>query len=562
VALCDIVGFTDRGDITKGQLEDAFKRVYQHIVRVMAHPMLREERLLQEAETFFEMLAQEWQWSPERLQQRLLEVRMEVSTTGTYTHTSEEIEQEHLKLATGGTNLLSVMTVFRPRHPNELVGLRFWNSQFVRYAGYEGEGEGGGVLGDPANAEFTKHLIDKGLWRPPAQRSAFDVLPLVVQLPEQQEPFVYELPREFVHQAPITHPRFPAFQELGLRWPTVPAITNFEMVLGGVYYTCLPFNGWFMELEVVRNLIERYKISEKVAAIIGAPTTEKLWQGRVLQETAVAVLHSFEAAKFTMVDQYTAQASFLTHCQRERSAGRECPAQWQWIGGLVGPGLNPLWHLEMRDFKIAGPEYRYCCDLWSTQDTGGGEVHAATIDPEAAAAAPVAQRPRVLILYGSETGTAESVAGRCARTLRLLRPTLAPLNDYADEAARKALAQRFDTLLVITSTFGTGQPPGNAAKFAAQPLPAGCLAGVQHAVCALGSSARRSRPCSGSGGRRRRRRGTRSTSPSPRRARRSACSTRSCSRTATWTHARRACSPLSSPRSRPTRPAITWPCSP
>lgn len=527
IALCEGVGLTDRGAFSKGQLENALKRVYQHVVRIMAHPMLREERLIQEAETFFEMMAHEFQWSPERLQQRLLEVRMEVSTTGTYTHTSEEIEhgarvawrnsakcigriswntllvrdrrhitepkeifheiQEHLKLATGGTNLLSVMTVFRPRRPDELVGLRFWNSQLVRYAGYEGQGEGGGVLGDPANAEFTKHLIEKGLWKPPTRKSAFDVLPLVLKLPENPDPFVYELPKEFVHQAPITHPHFPKFQELGLRWPTVPAITNFEMAIGGVSYTCMPFNGWFMELEVVRNLIERYKISEKVASIIGIPTTEKLWQGRVFQETAVAVLHSFEAAKFTMVDQYTAQASFLTHCQRERSVGRECPAQWQWIGGLVGTGLNPVWHLEMRDFKVAGPEYRYCCDIWNTQDDGA-EVHAASITQEATATEPVVHRPRVLILYGSETGTAESVAGRCARALRLLRPTLAPLNDYADDAARRTLAKRFDTLLVITSTFGTGQPPGNAAKFAAQSLPAECMVGVRHAVCALGSS--------------------------------------------------------------------------
>lgn len=528
VALCESVGLADRGSLGKAQLEEGLKRVYHHVVRIMSHPMQREERLLHEAEIFFEMLAQECGWSPERLQGRMLEVRMEVTATGTYTHTSEEIEhgarvawrnsskcigriswntlvvrdrrhvtdpkeifhevEEHLKLATGGTNLLSVMTVFRPRRPDDLVGLRFWNAQLVRYAGYPGEGPGGDVLGDPANADFTQHLIDQGLWQPPTPKSAFDVLPLVIQLPDSTQPYVYALPPELAHQARITHPRFPKFQDLGLRWPTVPAITNFEMTLGGVSYSCAPFNGWFMELEVVRNLIERYKISEQVAEIIGVPTTQKLWQGRVFQETAAAVLHSFEAAKFTMVDQYSAQASFLTHCQRERTAGRECPAQWQWLGGLVGAGLNPLWHLEMRDFKIAGPDFRYCCDLWSAQDLQRTALQGATISAGATAGRSVAGRPRVLILYGSETGTAESVAGRCARSLQLLRPTLAALNDYADDQARATLRAGFDTVLVITSTFGSGQPPGNAVRFAANPLPRGSLTGLRHAVCALGSS--------------------------------------------------------------------------
>jgi nitric oxide synthase oxygenase domain/subunit/sulfite reductase alpha subunit-like flavoprotein len=526
--MVDLVGFEDRGAISKAAMIDAFTRVYGYVVRMMTHPMIREERLIRDAETWFDLLAKEWRWLPEKLQQRMLEVKLEVSATGTYTHTSEELQYgaqvawrnsakcigriswntlvvrdrrhvseptevfhevlEHLKLATGGTNLLSVMTVFRPRAPDELVGMRFWNSQFVRYAGYAGEGENGDMLGDPANAEFTKYLIAKGLWTPPATKSPFDVLPLVIQIPGRADPFVYQLPEDFVHQAPIVHPHHPKFTDLGLRWPTVPAITNFQMDIGGVSYNCVPFNGWFMELEVVRNLVERYQVSEKVAEAIGIPTTEKLWQNRVFHEVAVAVLHSFEAAKFTMVDQHTAQASFLTHCERERDAGRECPAEWSWIGGMVGPGLNPLWHRPMRDFKIDGPEFRYCCDIWCTQDLSHGKLHAELVNSAAAGAAAAVAKPRVLILYGSETGTAESVANRVARSLRLLRPTLAPLNDFADDEVRQTIAQRYGKVLVVTSTFGTGQPPGNAAKFAASPLPQGCLEGLEHAVLALGSS--------------------------------------------------------------------------
>lgn len=528
LVMAEVVGFQDRGTTSKGAMNDAFARVYTHVMRIVTYPMRREERLIEEAETWFALLAKEWQWSPDKLQQRMLEVKLEVSATGTYTHTSDELQYgaqvawrnsakcigriswntlvvrdrrhiseptevfhevlEHLKLATGGTNLLSVMTVFKPRGPNELVGMRFWNSQFVRYAGYAGEGENSGMLGDPANAEFTEYLISKGLWIPPSPKSAFDVLPLVLQVPEHAEPFMYCLPEEFVYQAPITHPHYPKIRELGLRWPTVPAITNFQMDIGGVSYNCMPFNGWFMELEVVRNLVERYNVSERVAMAIGISTAEKLWQNRVFHEMAVAVLYSFEAAKFTMVDQHTAAASFLTHCERERDAGRECPAEWSWIGGMVGPGLNPVWHLHMRDFKNPGPEYRYCCDIWSTQDVAGAKLQAESIDAKVVAAESVVVKPRVLILYGSETGTAEAVASRCARTLRLLRPTLASLNDYADEEVRQTIALRYTIVLIITSTFGSGQPPSNAAKFAATPLSLGCLEGLEHAIFALGSS--------------------------------------------------------------------------
>ena len=56
--------------------------------------------------------------------------------------------KEHLTLATAGTNIQSVMTVFRSRHPDEMWGTRFWSSQYVRYAGYKDEITGS-IIGDP-----------------------------------------------------------------------------------------------------------------------------------------------------------------------------------------------------------------------------------------------------------------------------------------------------------------------------------------------------------------------------------------------------------------------------
>ena len=92
LVMVDLVGFEDRGAISKAAMIDAFTRVYGYVVRMMTHPMIREERLIREAETWFDLLAKEWRWSPEKLQQRMLEVKLEVSATGMYTHTSEELQ--------------------------------------------------------------------------------------------------------------------------------------------------------------------------------------------------------------------------------------------------------------------------------------------------------------------------------------------------------------------------------------------------------------------------------------------------------------------------------------
>ncbi|WP_437624507.1 nitric oxide synthase oxygenase [Sorangium sp. So ce1151] len=511
--------------------ERLFAALYRHVATIMMEPIAREERLIASAEEWLRQMADELQWSPAKLAQRLLEVKLEVIASGTYTHTTEELTHgarvawrnsakcigriswstlevrdrrhvtdpqamfaeclEHLKLATGGTNLLSVMTVFRPKRPEEPWGPRFWTSQFVRYAGYHMPG--GKVLGDPANAEFTAFLIREGLWQPPAERSQFDVLPLVLRLPEHPRPFVFELPREYVYQCRITHPRYDKVTDVGLRWCTVPVITGFDLVLGGIHYVCCPFNGWFMDLEVVRNLMERYNVAEPFAAACGIDTSERLWRNRAFHELTIAVLHSFEQARMTMVDQATASESFLTHCQREREVGRECPAQWSWIGGLVGPN-NSVWRHEMRDFLLE-PQYHYCAEQWLTLEHAADArlpaeaVHApdaSQTDHPSVEPKPTVKPPRVLILFGSETGTAESAARRCASALRLLRPTLASLNDHATDAARKSLSQRFTHVLVVTSTFGKGQPPSNADRFLQSPLPA--LDGLAYAVLGLGSS--------------------------------------------------------------------------
>ena len=243
---------------------------------------------------------------------------------------------EHLKLATGGVSIQSVMTVFRPRQINEIWGVRFLSSQIIRYAGYVIDGGNSEILGDPANAELTSYLIAKKLWVPPKVQSAFDVLPLVLKLPGNDVPFLYTLPKEAVHEVHFEHPNYPKAKQLGYKWNAVPAITNMSMNLGGIHFPCCPFNGWFVSTEIARNLLERYKVTDPLAGVFGIDSGDRMLHQKVASELENMILHSFDKNNFTIVDPRSVGKSFMTHCKKERSAGRDCPGQWSWIGGLVG----------------------------------------------------------------------------------------------------------------------------------------------------------------------------------------------------------------------------------
>jgi nitric oxide synthase oxygenase domain/subunit/hemoglobin-like flavoprotein len=386
--------------VTAKKLTQAFRVLYTEVMSIVYYPMMLEEKMIAQAHEFYEKIQAELNWSDQQLKRRMLKVEQEIAASGTYSQTAQEIElgarlawrnsakcigriswntlqirdsrnltdplaicedlNEHLRIATAGTNIQSVMTVFSPQAPDEALGTRFWSSQIVRYAGYKNLD--GTVTGDPANLKLTEYLLQNDLWDPPEPVSPFDVLPVVLKVPGQSVPFVHKIPSEFVFEVNIEHPSRPEVAGLGYKWTTVPAITNFKMNLGGVVYANIPFNGWFVSTEVVRNLMERYDAGPRMAEILGLDTkTNPMWQQLAFCEWELAVLHSFKINGFTMVDPMTVGKSFCTHVRREREDfGRECPAQWSWIGGLTGT-TNDTWHMEMRDFLLL-PQYDYCMD--------------------------------------------------------------------------------------------------------------------------------------------------------------------------------------------------------
>jgi nitric-oxide synthase len=132
----------------------------------------------------------------------------------------------------------------------------------------------------------------------------------------------------------------------------------------------------------------------------------------------------------------------------------------------------------MRDFYLE-PAYHHAADRWDVEDGINLEQFMAATDENGN------KRDRILILYGSETGTAEGFARQAARQLQQFRPKVMALDEYTfDSLASEKL------LLVITSTFGNGEIPSNGKQFLQwlkQQSP-GSLDGLNYSVLGIGST--------------------------------------------------------------------------
>ena len=142
---------------------------------------------------------------------------------------------EHIQQATNGGSIRSMMSIFAPDSLGQ-PGIRIWNSQLICYAGYRQPD--GSVFGDPEQVELTELLQQMG-WAGGAG-TQFDLLPLAIELPGQT-PQIFELPPEIVMEVPLTHPDYPWFAELGLKWHALPAVSNLRLEIGGISYAAVPY---------------------------------------------------------------------------------------------------------------------------------------------------------------------------------------------------------------------------------------------------------------------------------------------------------------------------------
>ncbi|RWS27093.1 nitric oxide synthase: salivary gland-like protein [Leptotrombidium deliense] len=383
----------------------------------------------------------------------------------------------HIKYSTNRGNIRSAITIFRQRTHDRSCDFRVWNGQLISYAGYIDQ-KTGEIIGDPLNVEFTQ-VCEKLGWR--GKRTNFDVLPLVLSA-NGEDPQLFPIPEELVLRVPLKHPKYEWFQDLNLEWYALPAVSSMLLDLGGIEFPAVPFNGWFMVTEIgCRDLCDphRYNILEKVAKKMGLDTLSNttLWKDLALVEVNVAVMDSFHKAGVTIVDHHTASETFMKHLDNEQKLRGGCPADWVWIVPPTAGSLTPVFHQEMLYYKLK-PSFEYQEPAWKHHQWKNKPEEVSTPMrklkfKEIAKAVKftsnlfgkaLAKRVKATILYATETGKSEDYAQRLSHLFSFAFNVSVMCMDAYDTINLEHEA----LLLVVTSTFGNGDPPENGETFARQ----------------------------------------------------------------------------------------------
>lgn len=412
--------------------------------------------------------------------------------------TTEEMFQalcKHLEHGTNNGNIRSMITIFPQRIPNR-EDFRVWNPQLINFAGYLKED--GSVVGDPGRLHLTRICQRLG-WKGKGGR--FDILPWILSAPHEGAKF-YEIPEELVLMVDLEHPNYPRFSDLNLKWYVLPAVADMMFDVGGLSFTGAPFNGWYMATEVgARNLcdVQRYNLSKEIAEIMGLDTStpSSLWKDLALIEATRAVIHSFQKNKVTIVDHHTASETFMKHMETEQKLRGGCPADWVWIVPPISGSSTPVFHQEMIVYNLK-PSYEYQDKAWiSYQWPVGDKVNLkysfATLAKIVSVSLGMVSkaaltRIQATILYATETGKSETFAKRLEAVMRSSFNTrVLCMEDYETTDLH-----RENLLLMVASTFGSGEPPDNGKEFwsalKAMRTTKVSLKHLRYAVFALGSS--------------------------------------------------------------------------
>uniref|UniRef100_A0A8C1V8S2 Nitric oxide synthase n=1 Tax=Cyprinus carpio TaxID=7962 RepID=A0A8C1V8S2_CYPCA len=401
--------------------------------------------------------------------------------------TAEDMFQmlcDHIQFATNGGNLRSAITVF-PQRTEGQHDFRVWNSQLIRYAGYKMTG--GTIIGDPASVDFTEICIQLG-WTP--NYGQFDVLPLVLQA-NGEDPQFFEIPQHLILEVPMEHPQYKWFKDLNLRWYALPAVSNMLLEIGGLEFPACPFNGWYLGTEIgVRDFCDtqRYNVLERVGRHMGLETQKlsSLWKDQALVAINVAVMHSFQKNKVTITDHHTASESFMQHMEMEVRLRGGCPADWVWLVPPMSGSLTPVFHQEMLNY-ILSPFFYYQVNKKRKERRHTIKeicLQQSVLFSQTLIKSALAKRVRCTVLYATETGKSQTFAKKlntmmnCAFSSRVVC-----MEDYNfSELETESL------LIVVTSTFGNGDCPGNGESFKKQLLSLKNLRNkVRYCVFGLGS---------------------------------------------------------------------------
>ena len=344
---------------------------------------------LQEVTDYLTLFAREQNLSDDDLKQRLNRIYVECEQTGGYWQTTTELAYgaqiawrnsvncikritwrsltvrdlrhlttaeeifaalvEHIEGATNRGKIRPTISIFAPQIGEE--GIRIWNPQLIRYAGYRQPD--GRVIGDPDQVELTKICQSMG-WK--GSGTSFDILPVIIEMPDRP-PKLFDIPKEVIMEIPITHRNYPWFADLGLKWNVLPAVSNWRLEIGGISYPAAPFNGWYMSAEVgTRNFNDahRYKMLPIVAEKMGLYTGSKLslWKDRALVEINMAILYSFAKYGVKIVDHHTASKQFMQHWNQEAAANRMVPADWGRTIPPISSSTTEVYHQSMENVSL------------------------------------------------------------------------------------------------------------------------------------------------------------------------------------------------------------------
>ena len=244
----------------------------------------------------------------------------------------------------------------------------------------------------------------------------FDVLPII--LSNDGNPKYYQLPDEIISKVQIKHPSIKAIDDLNLQWFGVPMVSGMLFEVGGLQFPAVPFNGWFVSVEILRNLMEpsRFALQKVIADAIGCSTTSNLtlWKDKVALELNTALLHSFNLAGVTLVDQHTVSEQFADHFKNEMAERGGCPADWVWLVPSQSGSLTPLYHQEFLNYHLS-PSFEKQDNLWEAYLKSNRTVEKYKFKIVALAVRFLVyastlgrkQKPQIRLFFATETGTAK-----------------------------------------------------------------------------------------------------------------------------------------------------------
>mmetsp|Transcript_8446 Transcript_8446/g.12278 ORF Transcript_8446/g.12278 Transcript_8446/m.12278 type:complete len:218 (-) Transcript_8446:73-726(-) len=166
-------------------------------------------------------------------------------------------------------------------------------------------------------------------------------------------------------------------------------------------------------------------------------------------------------------------------------------ADWVWLVPPAGGSMTKVFHQEMVNF-ILKPQYRLVVAPWDEVGMAIPEAITAEVDGLTSFVKfnqSASLYESIMVYYGSETGTSLRFATRLSSDLGNSVVGPLPLDDIP--LLLKSPIERRTLVLVVTSTFGKGNPPSYATKFLPkmQEIPNGSVMNCDYSVFALGNSA-------------------------------------------------------------------------